>query len=353
MKRLLALMICGLMLTGCYEENSLRVGVGAPNSDFYKYTVKLNEKLEKAGSDIRLKPIFTTDSDASVRLLNNGIIDLALINSYALSTAITAVTKINPAYIAESINEKNYEVINDGDEIAIYNSTVAGVFEETLHAIVRADSPYQDISDLGEKTVVVGSYDHCSRAVSFGLLKDHGIKRAARKLVVKTPHEAVEMFKNQQAEALFLFDRIPSDLAKDVCNSMMVKFLPIEPERLKIITKYEKYLSPTTIFPKQYRGQNEPVGAININILLQAHNGVADSKIEKLMNAMFDISTDMDDSEAMETEKAELRYATEPSIKDLEFHSGAFNFYKKYGLNVKETQNSSPLFDVHIVAPQD
>ncbi|SKA59055.1 TRAP transporter solute receptor, TAXI family [Succinivibrio dextrinosolvens DSM 3072] len=353
MKRILALIVCGLILTGCKEDNTLRVGVGAPDSDLCKYTEKLNDKLEQSGASIRLKPIYTEDSNASLRLLNNGIIDLALINAYALDTALITVTKINPAYVAGSINEKNYEVVNDGDDISVYNSTVAGVIDEALHAIVREDSPYEDISDLGEKTVVVGSYDNCAKDVAYKLLKDHGIKREARKLVIKNPEEAVEMLKNKEAEALFLFDRIPSEYAKDLCNSIKVKFLSIKQDHLRSISKYEKYLTSAKIFPKQYHGQNEAVGTVIINILLQAHNGVDNSKIEELMGALFDINSQQDYSIAMNSEIIEIKDAAEPLIKALRFHPGAVRFYKNHDINVKETDHSSPLFDIHIVAASD
>lgn len=352
MKRILVLIICGLFLNGCHDDKTLRVGVGAPGSDYYEYTVNLNKKLEKAGADLRLKPVYTADSASSIRLLNNGILDLALINASALDTALAVVARINPAYVASSVNEKNYDVINDGDEVNIYNSTVAGVYDQTLHAIVRVDSAYNDISDLAEKTIVVGSYDYAARTVSFGLLKDHGIKRPARKLVVKTPKEAIELFKNKGAEALFLYDSVPSEYVSELCKSMKVKFLPIESDRLRIITKYEKSLTATSIKPKQYEGQNMPVGSVNINILLQAHNGTSDSAIEKLMKVMFDPDLDSNGDELMDIDKDALIYATEPKL-ELKFHPEAADFYQKYGLTVKESENLKPLFDVHIVASQD
>jgi TRAP transporter TAXI family solute receptor len=284
--------------------------------------------------------------------LNNGILDLALINASALDTALAVVTKINPAYVAGTINEKNYDVVNDGDEVSVYNSTVAGLYDQTLHAIVRADSVYDDISDLAEKTIVVGSYDYAARTVSFGLLKDHGIKRPARKLVVKTPKEAVEFFKNKGAEALFLYDRVPSDYVSKLCKSMKVKFLSIDPDRLRIITKYEKSLTSTTIPANQYAGQKHPVGAININILLQAHNGVSDDAIEELLKMMFDPDGDSDGDEVMDIDRKVLGYATAPQL-NLLFHPEAADFYQKYGFIVRETKATTPLFDIHIVASQD
>lgn len=352
MKRILVLIVCGLFLTGCHDDKTLRVGVGAPGSDYYEYTVNLNKKLEKAGADLRLKPVYTADSASSIRLLNNGILDLALINASALDTALAVVSRINPAYVASSVNEKNYDVINDGDEVNIYNSTVAGVYEQTLHAIVRADSPYEDISDLAEKTVAVGSYDYAARTVSFGLLKDHGIKRPARKLVAKTPKDAIELFKNKGAEALFLYDSVPSDYVSELCKSMKVKFLPIVADRLKIITKYEKSLTATSIKANQYVGQNKSVGAVSINILLQAHNGTSDSAIEKLMKVMFEPDLNSNGDEVKSLDREALIYATEPKL-DLKFHPEAADFYQKYGFTVKETENLKPLFDVHIVASQD
>lgn len=352
MKRVLTLLVCGLFLAGCSEDKTLRVGVGAPDSDYYKYTVKLNEKLEKAGADFRFKPVYTADSASSIRLLNNGILDLALINASALDTALAVVTKINPAYVAGSINEKNYDVINDGDEVNVYNSTVAGVYDQTLHALVREDAPYDDISDLAEKTIVVGSYDYAARSVSFGLLKDHGINRSARKLVVKTPQEAVDFFKNKGAEALFLYDKVPSDHVSDLCKSMKVKFLSIDPDRLGIITKYEKSLTATTIDANQYTGQKQPVGAININILLQAHNGVSDKVIDELMKVMFDPELTSNNAEIKVIDIGKLSNATVPSL-NLLFHPRAADFYEKQGLTVKEIKKMSPLFDVHIVAAQD
>lgn len=352
MKRILAFILSGLMLAGCSDDNSLRVGVGPTDSDYHKYAVKLNEKLEKSGSTLRLKPIVTADSTASVRLLNNGIIDLAIISASSIENALVAESKINPSQTLKGASETEYEILNDKSEVSVYNSTVAGIYDHTIHVIVRADAPYEDISDLSEKTVAVGSYDDCAYAVSFGILKDHGIKRAARKIEINTPEKAVEMFKNSQAEALFLFDKVPSAYVSELAESMDIKFLSIDKIRLKTITKYEKSLTSTVISANQYKGQTEAVDGIDVKVLIQAHNGTDKEKIAELMKVMFKLEGKNQAETKDDVDMTAVRFGTAPNLH-LDFNPEAVRFYEKFGFNVKATENGTPLFSVHIVATQN
>lgn len=352
MKRILALILSGLMLAGCSDDNTLRVGVGPLDSDYHKYAVELNEKLEKSGSSLRLKPIITADSTASVRLLNNGIIDIAIISASSIEKALVAESKIDPAQTLKGASETEYEILNDKSEIAVYNSTVAGIYDHTIHVIVRADAPYEDISDLSEKTVSVGSYDDCAYAVSFGILKDHGIKRAARKIQLNTPEKAVEIFKNNQAEALFLFDKVPSTYVSDLANSIDIKFLSVDKHRLKSITKFEKSLTSTVINANQYKGQKEAVDGIDVKVLIQAHNGTDSAKIAELMKVMFKLEGKTEAQTKEDVDMTAVRFGTVPNLH-LDFHPESVKFYEKIGFKLNAAKHESHLFSVHIVGSQD
>ena len=352
MKRILTLILSALIIVGCSDDNSLRVGIGPANSDFHKYVLMLNGRLEKTGSPLRLEPIVTADSSASVRLLNNGIIDLAIISASAIETGLVADSRINIANTLKGATESEYEIINDRYDVGVYHSAMAGIYDYTVHVIVRADAPYNDISDLAEKTVAVGSFDDCAYAVSFTLLKDHGVKRAARKIVINTPDKAVEMFKNKGAEALFLFDKVPSSYVTDLANSTQIKFLTIDKIRLKSITKYEKSLTSTVIKANQYKGQNEPVDGIDVKVLIQSHNRTDKEKIAELMKVIFMPDSKKKGQTEEDVDMTAVRFGTVPNLH-LEFNPEAVKFYEKFGFKLKAAETEKHIFSVHIVRSQD
>ena len=161
MKKLLTLLLCAWFLTGCSDEdkNVLRVGVGEPGSGYEAYVATLNEQLESNQSSIRLKPVYTKNSGASVRLLNYVLLDLSLIEGSALDTALKNETDETSAESIGRFTDKSYNILNDGDEVKENFATVASVYDKTLHIVIMDDSLIDEVTDIYSSNLIIGSDD--------------------------------------------------------------------------------------------------------------------------------------------------------------------------------------------------
>lgn len=351
MKKTLILTVISFILAGCSDPNTLRVGVAAPDSDYHRYTVMLNHKLAEKGIDLNLKPVFTESSAASVRLLNNGVVDLAVVEGTSLKQALKKEPRETLSFAGEGFIEKNYEVRNNRDEVEIYNSSVAGVFDETLHVIVNANSSIDDLYDLSGKNTVIGTNDPSFLSLSHEILKLHGISELSHRIGVYAPKKAVELFLSNSADALILFDKTPSVLVSELAKVKKIRLLSLQPEIVENISRHITSLSSDSIEAGLYEGQKNAVSTFKVKILLQTNNCIDNTQIAKLISALFDLDST---NTGKQNQKigAMLKEATVPQMK-LEFHPEAFDFYEKHGVSVTESKNIKPLFDIHIMAAQD
>ena len=138
-KRWLGL-LCAFGLAACAtpmknEPLTLTLGTATPGGGFPVYGAAFKESVQEADPTLTIETRNTKGSAENVPLLEDGKLDLALVQGEAAYEALTGVGRAKPA---------NIRIV-----WAMYSSP--GMF------VVRADSPYRTILDLRGKPVAWGA----------------------------------------------------------------------------------------------------------------------------------------------------------------------------------------------------
>ena len=123
------------LLCSCGQSGTLKLGTGNTGGNYYSYGTMLHE-LDENGIEVKK----TAGSQANLRLMNEGFIDMAIVQSDVLSEAVNGVGDFE--------NEPVSGV-----------RAVAGLYDEAFQIIVRSESDINSIADLKGKKISVG--DEC------------------------------------------------------------------------------------------------------------------------------------------------------------------------------------------------
>ena len=123
--------IC-LFLFSCTKENTkISIGTGDENGYYYQYGKQLCEKLN-ATQKVEAKIVTTSGSAGNIRLINQGYLDVALVQSDIVYAATHNIEQFSDAKIK---NIHSYR----------------GLYTDTCHLVVHADSDILDVTDLQNK----------------------------------------------------------------------------------------------------------------------------------------------------------------------------------------------------------
>ena len=120
------------MLCSCGEPPGLRLGTGNPGGIYYAYGTVLRE-LDDCGIDVKK----TEGSRANMRLMKEGFLDLAIVQSDVLAEAVSGTGDF------------------EGTPVTGVRA-VAGLYYEAFQIITRSDSGITELADLKGCKMSVG-----------------------------------------------------------------------------------------------------------------------------------------------------------------------------------------------------
>ncbi len=352
MKKILTLLLCAGILAGCSDEgkNVLRVGVGAPGSSYEAYVAKLNEQLESNQSTIRLKPVYTKNSGASVRLLNYVLLDLSLVEGTALDSALKVETEESSAETIGRFTDKNYNVLNDGDEIKENFATVADVYDKTLHIVIMDDSLIDEVTDIYSSHLVIGSDDTYSKVICEQVLRSNTVKNDDVKLntAFASVEDALNRIKEKKADIAFIFDRVPSDTLLKFSKENKVRMLSLPRDKIHDLVASDSCYSQREISADTYPDIGIDIRTLDMEVLMMASIYLDDKTVSELLEKGI-----MGDKTLSQEEyKKQILHAGK-TLHNVGFHEGAHEFFKEKGVNVKATEVVESIIKMNLIAGQD
>lgn len=351
MKRILTLLLCAGILTGCQDDGKkvLKIGVGAPGSGYEAYVAQLNDRLDKNQSSIRLKPVYTKNSGASVRLLNYSLLDLSLVEGSALEHALKIEPEDTTAVSIGRFSNQKYNVLNDGDEIKENFATVANVYDKTLHIVISGDSSADEFSDIYNSNLVIGSDDSYSKIICEQILRTNSDKNdITSNTAFTTIEDALDLLKDKKADVAFIFDRVPSEKLKKFSTENKVKLLSVPQEKLQELIAGDASYSQRDISDNTYPDIGNNTKTLDMEVLMLASIYLKDDTVEELLeNGIMGIK-----EENADEYKKQLLHAGK-SRHNIGFHDGAYEFFKENGVDVKQTTIVESIIKMNLIAGQD
>ncbi|WP_295362453.1 TAXI family TRAP transporter solute-binding subunit [uncultured Succinivibrio sp.] len=350
MKKLLTLLLCAGILTGCSDEdkNVLRVGVGEPGSGYEAYVATLNDQLESNQSSIRLKPVYTKNSGASVRLLNYVLLDLSVIEGSALDIALKNETEETSAESIGRFTDKSYNILNDGDEVKENFATVASVYDKTLHIVIMDDSLIDELTDIYSSNLIIGSDDSYSKHICEHVFSTNSKKNDINLNNFTDIDNALEMLKEKKADVAFIFDRVPSDKLLKFSKENKVRMMSLPRTKIQELVSSDTCFSQREISADTYPDIGIDIRTLDMEVLMVASIYLENNTVSELLKNGILGNKTLNKEES----KKQLLHAGK-TLHNIGFHEGAHEFFKENGVDVKATNVVESIIKMNLIAGQD
>jgi uncharacterized protein len=284
------------------------LGTATPGGGFPLYGGHFAETINEMDPALKVEPRNTKGSTENVPLLEEGKLDIALVQGEVAYEALAGIGRA-PA---------------DLKIIAAMYST-AGMF------VVRADSPYRSIADLKGKPVAFGAKGSGLVILARYVLDGMGLDR-------DKDFQAVYLDKAGDGPAMVLDGKVAALWGGGVGWPGFVavaekgaRFIAPSTEDITRIRAKHSFLKPLTVAPGSYPGQTQPISSIGSWSMVLARPTLEDESAYRLAKALHKGEAALAKrlAQAQETTAANtLAAAPKPEL----IHPGVMRYLREIGL---------------------
>ena len=326
MKKILTLlMICALaLMTGCSDkdvpaektkpdikEHYLHVATGNTMGTYYIIGGSLSELLNEKIPDMHCGVQTTSGSIANVKLLEEGVVELAIIQNDIASYAVSGTEMFKDE------NKHKFENLRG----------LATLYPESCQFVVNASAEINSIDELRGKKVAVGVEGSGAEANARQILEAYGLTYNDIQPQYLSFSAAAKALKDGSIDAAFLTAGAPTLAVQDVASQISIKILPIDDAHVKALTEKYPFYSRNVIPKGTYHGVDQDIETVSVMAILACNDKVDSDLAEKILKAAFD-NLDQFKSAHPVIEKLDKKLAMEKSHMTLPFNEGAEKFFK-------------------------
>lgn len=307
-----------LMLTACSASKTITIGTGNEGGNYYTYGTKIAD-LGKGSDNYHVRT--TAGSAANVRLIRDGFLDVAIVQSDVL----------NDAYFGTGTFE-------DFGPCRGY-SAIAGLYTETCQIVVRADSPIQSVADLQGKKVSVGEAESGTLQNTTQILSVAGLKLSDVDAQYLSFTDSAKALKDGEIDAFFCTALVMMHVTEELSSDTQIRLIPLDADLIaRLMSNYSGY-TQTVVPAGTYNGQDKDVPTVGVKAVLIARDDLPEEKAESLLNLVFENAEQF-------KEECKLSSAVTPEFATSDitvpFHKGTAKFYNSHNITVNTaTMDSS------------
>lgn len=253
---LLVMVMLVLSLTGCENKKNkeIKFGTGGTGGNYYSYGTNLADALDKKDLNVTVKS--TAGSSANIRLLNQGFLDLAIVQGDIFK-----------------------EAVKDGTERL---HALTGLYDESVQIVVPADSDIKTVADLKGRTVSLGEEESGACKNALDIFKAYNISTDLIETKYLSYKDAAEALEKGEIDAFFCTASFPTTSVAELAKSMDIRILSIDADTLCDDDLYKKCV----IKAGTYNGQTEDITTISVTAILVASDSL-DKDIEETILAVL------------------------------------------------------------------
>lgn len=304
--RIAAIILLSASLCSCGNGDTLRMGTGNVGGHYYNYG---NVLREYAGDVLDVKR--TAGSQANMRLLNEGFVDVAIVQSDVLSEAVNGTGDFS------------------GEPVSDVRA-VAGLYSEAFQLVVRSDSDIYELADLKGKKMSVGEEGSGVAKNAEYLFRSAGVDISDTETVYMSYAESAAALEKGDIDAFFLIVGAPAAVVSELAESTDVRFVAPDSTAIKYMTSLYKGYSQVTVPAGTYRGQNEDLVTVGVKAVLAADASASREDIRELTAAIFENSDKIKYSVTVSEPDPQFAVTDIPCS----FHEGAAEYYQSIGISV-------------------
>ena len=313
----LSALVLAATATVAFAQNAfITIGSGSTTGVYFPVATGMAKMMNDAGG-LRANARSTGGSVFNMNGIKSGELDMAIVQNdvayYAYKgTGIDAFKgKANP-------NVRSLAVL----------------YPEVLHVIVRKDAGINTIADLKGKRVVTGDLGSGSEQTAAQVLEAYGLSFSdlGQQLRV-SPAQGISLMQDKRADALFYTVGVGASAISQIAQTTDVKLIPVSGNQAASLLKKYPFYVRYNIPAKSYKGQGATVPGVAVQATLVTSSTLDTDTVYKAMKAVFT------NEKALKTLHPTLaaNYADAKAIQGLPapLHPGAVKFWKEQGLNVK------------------
>ena len=307
---LAAALMMALLLAAC-SGKTIRLGV-AGTGGVYQVFGEDYAALQAQNGGRKLEVRETAGSAASLRLLSSGYLQMAVVQADMAQDAYNQT-----GAFAESEVENNF-------------STVAVLYQEECHIVVRADSGITTVEELQGKNVSIGEEESGTEQNAKQILAAYGLDEKLVKEVNLNYTDAAKQLQSGEIDALFCTSGVKTEMIEELANSCGIALLPVDGSAAaRLLAAYPAY-SQGVIPAGSYNGQDQDVPTIGVKAVLLASDELSENTVKALTKTLYD---------GVDTLQAELGLPLELGPADkigVPVHAGAAAYYQENGMAAGE-----------------
>lgn len=295
------------MFCSCCKRSEIKLGSGNEGGIYYKFADTLSD------IDENITNIRTAGSQANMRLLKDGFINMGIVQSDVLSEAVNGTGDFN----GNKINNAR---------------AVAALYMESFQIIVPADSDIQTPADLKGKKVSVGEEDSGVAKNAEYILNSVSLDYNMIDVRNMNYQKSAEALKNGSIDAFFVVLGAPCDIITQLSEEMDIRILPLDDRTISYMTNlYDGYYE-TVIKAGTYKGIDEDVKIVGVKAVLVASQKMDSDTVADITKMLFEENDQI--KKRISFANNDTKFATDNI--PCAFHKGAVEYYNSIGTAITE-----------------
>ena len=316
--KLLVLLPIIALCFGCGDDkddsnvnSQLRFGTGGTGGMYYAYGTELAKMIQTDGKTRPLDVKTTAGSASNARLLQDKLLDLAMVQSDTLSDALNG--------------RGNFEKFGKGSGYA----AVAAVYPEVCQIIVPKDSDIKTVNDLVGKKVSISERESGSMKNAVQILEAHGMTTEMFSPLYMPFADSAAALQDGTIDAFFVTAGVPALPIINLMNQKDIRLLSISDDVQNSLLKLDSGYTPYKIPANTYKGQTEEISTIAVKAVILARTDLPDKDVAYLTEFILRNVEKLPHDGNIELD---VNFATENVPAS--FHAGAAKFYESQGVKV-------------------
>ena len=249
------------------ENNNIHLATGGTGGTYFAYGNALKDAA-KQDSNIDMSIQMSAGSAANIRLIENNIVDMAIVQNDTLTDAFNGKGEFEGNPIKKT-------------------KAVAGLYTENYQIVVNKKLQLNSVEDLKGLRVSVGEEGSGVLKNAKNILKAYGLTVNDIDVRYLSFDDAATALKNGELDAFFVTAATPTKAIADLANSNVpIDILSLDDRAVRFLeNSYDGY-SVTTIKSGTYKGINKDITTVGVMAVLVANENVSANHIDAILNLL-------------------------------------------------------------------
>lgn len=260
------LILCGI--TGCgrkSESSTINLGTGGSGGTYYALGNEIKDIAADQGLNMHIQ--LTAGSAANIRLIENNLVDMAIVQNDVLSDAADGEGEFEGYSLKKT-------------------KAVKGLYTEASQIVVNKSLGIKDVSELKGLRVSIGEEGSGVQKSASNILNAYGMKSSDVVVSHLSFEDAANAMKAGELDAFFVTAAAPTKAVLELAKSMKIDILSLDDRSINVLLGNYSGYSRCTIKAGTYEGIDRDIITLGVSAVLIANENVSDEGINTILQLL-------------------------------------------------------------------